>query len=120
MSELRITDTNSVNDSKGRAFGLEGNDFLYVLVAFVAALGLHLVLIGLLRVGMLSALAVALPVLLVPTAWVLLLRHNKPEGYAGDWFDDLVNGEGWSLAPRTQPFGFAHGRPVPPGGQSHE
>ena len=35
MSELRITDTNSVNDTKGRAFGLQGNDFIYVLVAFV-------------------------------------------------------------------------------------
>ena len=35
MSELRITDTNSANDSKGRAFGLEGNDFLYVLIGLV-------------------------------------------------------------------------------------
>src|SRR5258708_6462470 len=112
MSELRITDTNSVNDSKGRAFGLEGNDFLYVLVAFVAALGLYLVLVGLFRVGLLPALAVALPVLLGPTAWVLLFRHNKPEGYAGDFFDDALNGEGWSLASRAQP--------VLPGGQSHE
>jgi hypothetical protein len=120
MRELRITDTNSVNDSKGRAFGLDGNDFLYVLVALVAALGLYLGLIGLLRVGMLPALAVALPVLLVPTAWVLLFRHNKPDGYAEDWFDDLVNGEGWSLASGAQPFDFAHGKPVLPGKESHE
>lgn len=112
MSELRITDTNSVNDSKGRAFGLEGNDFLYVLVAFVVALGLCLVLVGLLRVGMLWALVLALPVLLGPLAWVLLLRHNKPEGYAEDFFDDLVNGEGWSLAAPAQP--------VRPGGKAHE
>jgi hypothetical protein len=33
---------------------------------------------------------------------VLLLRHNKPEGYAEDFFDDLVNGEGWSLAQNAQ------------------
>lgn len=97
MSELRITDTNSVNDSKGRAFGLEGNDFLYVLGAFVAALALYLMLIGLFRVGMFSALILVLPLFLGPTAWVLLLRHNKPEGHAEDLFDDLVNGEGWSL-----------------------
>jgi len=98
MSELRITDTNGVTDSKGRAFGLEGNDFLYVLVAFVAALGLYLVLVGALRMGMLGALALALPVLIGPTAWVLLFRHNKPEGYAEDFLDDLANGEGWSLS----------------------
>ena len=108
MSELRITDTNSVNDSKGRAFGLEGNDFLYVLGAAVAALGLYLALVGLGKVGMLAALIFALPVFLGPSAWVLLLRHNKPEGYAEDFFDDLLNREGWSLA--EQPPGVHQGK----------
>ena len=102
MSELRITDTNSVNDTKGRAFGLQGNDFIYVLVSFVVALGLYLLLSVLLGVGRTAALVVALPFLLGPLAWVLLLRHNKPEGYAEDFFDDLVNGEGWSLAQNAQ------------------
>ena len=112
MSELRITNTNSVDDSKGRAFGLEGNDFLYVLGAFVAALALYLMLVGLFRVGLLAAFLVALPVLLGPTAWVLLFRHNRPAGYAEDWFDDLVNGEGWSFAFRAQLR--------PPGGPGYE
>ena len=103
MSELRLTDTNSANDSKGRAFGLEGNDFIYVLVGLVAALGLYLLLNGLLHVRLVVALMLALPLLLVPLAWVLLLRHNKPAGYAEDWFDQRVNGEGWSFALRTQP-----------------
>ena len=43
-AELRITDTNSVNDSKGRALGLEGNDFLYVIGGFVAAFACYLLL----------------------------------------------------------------------------
>jgi len=97
MSELRITDTNSVNDSKGRAFGLEGNDFIYVLVAFVVSLGLYIVFSFVLHVRMAAAMLFSLPVLVVVSAWILLLRHNKPEGYAEDLFDDLVNGEGWSL-----------------------
>ena len=104
MNELRITDTNSANDSKGRAFGLEGNDFIYVLVGLVAALGLYLLLNGLLHFRLVVALVLALPLLLVPLAWVLLLRHNKPAGYAEDWFDQRVNGEGWSFALRTQPM----------------
>lgn len=105
MNEVRITDTNSVNDSKGRAFGLEGNDFVYVLVAFVVALALYLVFAFVLRVGMAVALLFSLPVLLAVTAWVLLFRHNKPDGYAEDLFDDLVNGEGWSLTtPHTRPI----------------
>ena len=107
MSDLRITDTNSVTDSKGRAFGLEGNDFVYVLVGLVAAMGLYLLLNVLLHVHLGIALVLALPSLLGPLGWVLLLRHNKPEGYAGDWLDQRVNGEGWSLTPQAQP--------VPPG-----
>ena len=104
MDGLRITDTNSANDSKGRAFGLEGNDFIYVLVGLVASLGLYLLLNGLFHVSLVVALVLALPLLLVPLAWVLLLRHNKPAGYAEDWFDQRVNGEGWSFALRTQPL----------------
>jgi hypothetical protein len=103
MSELRITSTNSVNDSRGRAFGLEGNDFIYVLVAFFAALGLYIVFSFVLRTGVVVALLFSLPVLLVTSAWVLLLRHNKPDGYAEDFFDDLANGEGWSLAAQVPP-----------------
>ena len=103
MSELRITDTNSANDSKGRAFGLEGNDFLYVLIAFVVALGLYLLLSALFHAGQLAALGLALPFLLGPLGWVLLLKHNKPEGYASDWFDQKFNGEGWSFAAQAQP-----------------
>ncbi len=103
MSDLRITDTNSTNDSKGRAFGLEGNDFIYVLVAFVVALGLYLLLTVLLGVGKLAGLVVALPFLLGPLCWVLFLRHNKPDGYAEDWFDQKFNGEGWSFVTRAQP-----------------
>jgi hypothetical protein len=103
MAELRVTDTNSANDSKGRAFGLEGNDFIYVLVAFVAALGLYLVCTAILRMHPLAALVFSLPLFVLPAAWVFFLRHNKPAGYAEDWFEQLVNREGWSLAPRAQP-----------------
>ena len=103
MSELRITDTNSANDSKGRAFGLEGNDFVYVLVALVLALGLYLLLSALFGLSQLAALVLSLPVLLGPLSWVLFLRHNKPEGYASDWFEQKFNGEGWSLSAQTQP-----------------
>lgn len=109
--ELRVTDTNSANDSKGRAFGLEGNDFVYVVVALVVALGLYLLLTALLHVSTLVALLFSLPILLATLAWAVLLRHNKPEGYAEDLFDHLVNWEGWSFAPRAQPRLPRKGRP---------
>jgi hypothetical protein len=103
MSELRITDTNSANDSKGRAFGLEGNDYLYIVIGFVAALGLYLILNVLLRINLGIALLLALPLWLGPSGWVLLLRHNKPAGYSEDWWDHQINREGWSFAPFSQP-----------------
>lgn len=102
-AELRITDTNSVNDSKGRALGLEGNDFLYVIGGFVAAFACYLLLDVLLGAATLPSILLALPILVLPTAWVLLFRHNKPDGYAEDFFDQLVTGEGWSFAARNQP-----------------
>ncbi|HTB79587.1 MAG TPA: hypothetical protein VK717_01740 [Opitutaceae bacterium] len=103
MSELRITDTNSANDSKGRAFGLEGNDFIYVLVALVLALGMFLLLSFLFGFGKLASLVLVAPILLGPLGWVVLLRHNKPEGYAEDWVDQKLNGEGWSFVAQAQP-----------------
>lgn len=105
MTELRITSTNSANDSKGRAFGLEGNDFVIVLVAFTVALALYIVFSYVFQAGVMVALGFSLPILLGPTLWVVLLRHNKPDGYAEDLFEDAVNGEGWSLATVIQPRG---------------
>jgi hypothetical protein len=107
MNALRITDTNSSNDSRGRAFGLEGNDFVYVLLAFVGSLGFYLALSLVLRIQTLIALVMALPILVGPLAWVLLLRRNRPDGFAEDWFEQRANGEGFSFAARTQP------RPLP-------
>lgn len=103
MTELRVTDTNSANDSKGRALGLEGNDFMYVVGAIVAGLATYLTVSYLLETGTAVALAVAIPILLGPLTWVLVLRRNKPEGYAEDFFDQLFNREGWSFAPHAQP-----------------
>lgn len=103
MSELRLTDTNSVNDSKGRALGLEGNDFLYVIGAIVAGLATYLVMSYILGAGTTVAVVVAIPVLVGPITWALVFRRNKPEGYAEDFFDQAFNGEGWSFAPHAQP-----------------
>lgn len=111
MSDLRITDTNSANDSKGRAFGLEGNDFIYVLVAFVVAFGLYLILTVVLHASMLPAASLTIPILGLTIAWVVLLRRDQPAGFAEDWFEELINREGWSFAPKAQPVPGKKSRP---------
>jgi hypothetical protein len=101
--ELRVTDTNSANDSKGRALGLEGNDFVYILAGFVLGLALFLGLAFVLKLWMPLAAGIGLLVLVAPAAWILLFRHNRPEGYAEDWFDQRFDGGGWSVAAGEQP-----------------
>jgi hypothetical protein len=101
--ELRVTDTNSANDAKGRALGLEGNDFIYIVAGFVLGLGLFLGLAFVLKVWMPLAAGVSLLVVVLPAAWVLLFRHNKPDGYAEDWFDQRFTGGGWTACGGNQP-----------------
>ncbi|MEO6994875.1 MAG: hypothetical protein ABI273_14805 [Lacunisphaera sp.] len=103
MDTLRITDTNSVNDTKGRAFGLEGNDFIYVVIGFVVALGLYLLLAVLFGCGKTVAVLLSLPFFAVPLAWIFFLKHNRPEGYAEDWMDQTFDSGGWSFATHAQP-----------------
>jgi hypothetical protein len=102
-TEPRITDTNSVNDSKGRALGLDGNDFLYVVVGIIAGIGMFLALYFVGAVSLHVSAFISACIVAAPTAWVLMFRRNKPEGYAEDFFDDWLNREGWSFAPGNQP-----------------
>lgn len=108
--ELRITDTNSANDAKGHALGLEGNDFIYIVAGFVLGLGLFLGLAFVLKVWMPFAVVMSLLVLLLPAAWVLCFRHNRPDGYAEDWFDQQFTGGGWTVC---------GGNPPRPGKEPH-
>jgi len=92
MGELRHTDTNAADDSTGRAFGLEGNLYLPVVLAVAGALGLFALLTVLCHASVLaSGLLVALPLGAV-LAWTLGLRHGKPAGHDRDWLEDRMGG----------------------------
>jgi len=101
-TELRITDTNSANDSKGRALGFEGNDFLFVVGGIVGAIGVFLLLYGMFHASLAAAICVTVPIFALPTAWVILFRRGKADGYAEDFFDHLLNREGFAFAPDNQ------------------
>jgi len=103
MSELRITDTNSANDSKGRAFGFEGNDFIPVVVGIVAAIGVFLMLYAVFSAALLMSAVISALFAIVPTAWALMFKRGRPDGYAEDYFDELLNPEGFTYAAGNQP-----------------
>lgn len=85
--ELRLTETNSADDSAGRAFGLEGNLYLPVTIAVVAGLlafgaGAY----GLQLPWLPMAACSALPFLLT-LGWVIFLRHGRPRGFDRDLWE---------------------------------
>ena len=96
MSELRFTDTNAGDDSAGRAFGLDGNLYLPLVIAGMAAVGVFALLGLVLHVSYpLAGVGAAFP-LGGTLGWALLLKHGKPAGYDRDKLDDLLGGGGFT------------------------
>ena len=91
MSELHYTETNAANDSTGRAFGLDGNLYLPVLIAVVGALAVFSLLVWLIGLSIVAAgTIISLPLLAV-LGWVIGLRRGKPAGYDRDFLETLWN-----------------------------
>lgn len=103
MEQLERTRTNAATDSKGQAFGLSGNLFLYPIIGVVAALAVATICFSALKLGLLVSALAALPFLVFPALYVITLRHNRPRGYDRDWFDN-VSSQGFSLVKANQPI----------------
>jgi hypothetical protein len=102
MNELRQTETNAADDSSGRAFGLDGNLYLPVLLATVGALGLFAVLTLLLKLGLVgSGIAAGAPLAGV-IAWALWIKQGRPAGYDVDFCQQCLGGGNFSRQPREQ------------------
>lgn len=100
--ELRHTDTNSADDSRGRAFGLEGNLYLPVVIAAVVSLGLGAVLGIVLHVGWVLAGSLASLPFVGTIFWVVALKHGKPAGYDRDWIDQKIGGGDFTRSAAAQ------------------
>lgn len=90
MTDLRQTETNSADDSTGRAFGLDGNLYLPILLTGLGALAgfAGLTLGGGLHPATAGSVA-ALPVITV-VGWILGLRQGRPAGYDRDLIEHLL------------------------------
>jgi hypothetical protein len=88
--ELRYTETNAADDSSGRAFGLEGDLYMPLVVGLVASIGLvgMLVLIGNVSLP-LAALVGGIP-LGVTVGWIIGLRRGRPAGFDRDWLEHVL------------------------------
>lgn len=103
MEQLERTPTNAATDSHGHAFGLSGNLFIIPIVGLVASLSIAMVCFSLFGLGLLVSILIALPFLILPLLYVVLLRHNKPKGYDRDWFENLTS-DGFTFVKSNQPL----------------
>lgn len=101
--DLRHTDTNAADDSRGRAFGLDGDLYLPVVVAAVAALALFAVLGLMFRFGWMAAGLVASAPFGLTLLWVAGLRNGRPPANDRDTVEQwLVGGDFGRIAGRQR------------------
>ncbi len=102
MNEPRQTETNSADDSAGQAFGLDGNLYLAVVGAALAAFGLYAFLGLWLRIpAVVAGLTAVLPLGAV-LGWAIGLKHGKPAGYDRDWLQDKLGGRDFTRVDAEQ------------------
>lgn len=110
-STLRLTETNSADDSKGRTWGLEGNLFWYVTGgSFISVLTL-LLLFSVARLPFLVSLLCAAVPFSLTLLYVYAFRHGKPSGYDIDCLDCWINGAAFgpnALRPPEHPLKADH------------
>ncbi len=93
--ELRFTETNSSDDSKGKTWGLDGDLFWFIAGGAFAAVAILLVCFSALRMSFFLALSLAVVPLILSAIYVFVFRQGKPRGYDLDCLDYWLNGPGF-------------------------
>ena len=93
--DLRFTDTNSADDSKGRTWGLEGNLFWFLAGGAFISVVLMLLLFSAFRFAFSTAVLVAAIPLLLVLVYVFGFRQGKPPRYDVDCLEYWLCGKGF-------------------------
>lgn len=102
MSELRITDTNSGDDTEGSAFGLTGDLYLPLALAGIAGPMLGIFLHFVVRAPVWLAAGIGVVPVVLAACWVFGLRQGKPAGYDRDRVEEWLGGGGFTLVAAQQ------------------
>lgn len=100
--ELRFTDTNSADDSKGKTWGLEGDLFWYVAGGVFISVVLMLLLFSAYRFPFPTALLISAVPLALALAYVFGFRQGKPPRYDLDCLEFWFSGRGFGPCPQPK------------------
>jgi hypothetical protein len=98
--EIRFTETNSGDDSKGRTWGLEGDLFWFMAGGSFAFVMVLLVCFSAMKMSFFGSLLLAAVPLTLCVIYVFVFRQGKPAGYDLDCLDYWLNGAG--ITPGTK------------------
>lgn len=101
-NDIRFTDTNSADDSKGKTWGLDGNLFWYLIGGAFASVILMLLLFSAYRMSFVAAAAVAVIPLMLTLAYIFAFRQGKPPRYDVDCLENFLFGKGFSPEPHAK------------------
>jgi hypothetical protein len=100
--EMRFTDTNSADDSKGRTWGLDGNLFWYLIGGGFASVLIMLLLFSAYRFSFIGSAAIAVVPLTLTLIYVFGFRQGKPPRYDLDCLEYWLAGKGFSPEPQSK------------------
>lgn len=100
---LRLTDTNSADDSQGQVWFLEGNLFIPFVASFVFSIFITILLYSIFHIGILVAIIFGSLPFVLTLAYLLLFKQGKPPGYSQDVFELFAVGKGFEFNQNIQP-----------------
>jgi hypothetical protein len=101
--DIRFTETNSGDDSKGRTWGLEGDLFWFMVGGAFAFVMVLLVCFSALKMSFFGSLILGAVPLTLCLIYIFIFRQGKPAGYDVDCLDYWLNGTGISHNLQRQP-----------------
>jgi hypothetical protein len=93
--QLRFTDTNSADDSKGRTWGLEGNLFWFLAGGAFLSVVVMLLLFSAYKVGFTASVLISGIPLVLAVTYVFGFRQGKPTRYDLDCVEYWISGRGF-------------------------
>lgn len=101
-ADIRFTDTNSADDSKGKTWGLDGNLFWYLIGGSFGSVVLMLLLFSAYHMSFAAATAVAIVPLALTLIYIFAFRQGKPPCYDVDCLEYWLFGKGFSAETQSK------------------